>query len=58
MELVTTNKRRPTNASWFSPPPLLCCQGYLILIIDVHLQPGEQVSRTVVLSDPTLEEGE
>jgi hypothetical protein len=31
---------------------------YFIPFIDVHLRSGEQVSRTVVLSDPALGEGE
>jgi hypothetical protein len=47
-----------TNASRFLPPPLLRRQGYFILFIDVHLQPGEQVSGTIVLSEPALGEGE
>jgi hypothetical protein len=46
------------NASRFLPPPLLCRQGYFILIIGVHLQLREQVSRTIVFGDPTLVEGE
>jgi hypothetical protein len=33
-------------------------QGYFIPFIDVHLRSGEQVSRTVVLSDLAPEEGE
>jgi hypothetical protein len=40
------------------PPPLLRYQGYFISFIDVHLQLGEQVFRTIVLSDPAPGEGE
>jgi hypothetical protein len=47
-----------TNASSVSPPPLLRRQGYFVPLIDVHLRSGEQVSRTVVLSDPAPGEGE
>jgi hypothetical protein len=46
----------PINASRFSSPPLLCCQGYFILIIDMHLRPREQVCKTIALSDPALGE--
>jgi hypothetical protein len=41
-----------------SPPPLLRHQVYFIPITGVHLRLGEQVSRTVIFSDPAPEEGE
>jgi hypothetical protein len=37
---------------------LLRCQGYFILFIDVYLRSGEQVSGTIVLSNPTPGEDE
>jgi hypothetical protein len=37
---------------------LLRRQAYFIPIVGVHLRPGEQVSGTVVLSDPAPGEGE
>jgi hypothetical protein len=37
---------------------LLHRQGYFIPFVDVHLRSGEQVSGTVVLSDPAPGEGE
>jgi hypothetical protein len=40
------------------PLLLLRRRGYFILFIDVHLQSGEKVSGTVVLSDPAPGEGE
>jgi hypothetical protein len=40
-----------------SPLLLLRRQGYFILFVDVHLQSGEQVSRTIILSDPAPKEG-
>jgi hypothetical protein len=51
----TSNNEEPraTKASILSPPPLLRRQGYFIPFVDVHLRLGEQVSRTVVLSNPT-----
>jgi hypothetical protein len=52
------SSHQPANAYRFSPPSLLHHQNYFIPIADVHLQPGEQVFETVVLSDPTLRDGE
>jgi hypothetical protein len=46
-----------TNVSRFLPHPLLCCQNLFILIIDVHLRAGEQISKNIVLSDPAPSEG-
>jgi hypothetical protein len=43
---------RVINASSLSYPPLLRRQGYFISFIDVHLRLGEQVTETVVFSDP------
>jgi hypothetical protein len=40
------------------PLLLLRRQGYFIPFVDVHMRSGEQVSGTVVLSDPALEDGE
>jgi hypothetical protein len=40
------------------PPLLLRHQGYFIMFVDVHLQSGEKVFRTVVLSYPAPGEGE
>jgi hypothetical protein len=37
---------------------MLHYQGYFIPFIDVHLLSGEQVSETIVLSDPASGEGE
>jgi hypothetical protein len=56
----TSNNKQPEaiNESRFLPPPLLCRQGYFILIVDVHLRSGEQVFRSVILSDLAPREGE
>jgi hypothetical protein len=54
----TNEQPRATSASRFSPPLLVRHQCYFILFVDAHLQSGEQVSITVVLSDPALGEGE
>jgi hypothetical protein len=43
---------------YVSPLLLLHYRGYFIPFIDVQLRSGEQVSRSIVLSDPALEEGE
>jgi hypothetical protein len=40
------------------PLLLLRHRGYFIPFVDVHLRSGEQVSGTVVLSDPTPGEDE
>jgi hypothetical protein len=40
------------------PHPLLRRQDYFIPFVDVYLQPEEQVSGTIVLSDPAPGEGE
>jgi hypothetical protein len=40
------------------PLLLLRRRGYFIPFVDVHLRSGEQVSGTVVLSDPAPGEGE
>jgi hypothetical protein len=40
-----------TNAYMLSPPSLMRHQCYFISFIGVHLQSGEQVSRTIFLSD-------
>jgi hypothetical protein len=59
MQITTRNSSHElTNASRFSSSPLLCRQGYFIPILDVHLRPGEQAYKIVVLSDPAPEEGE
>jgi hypothetical protein len=50
-ELAIMNSHEPPNKSRFSPPPLLRRQGYFISFIDMHLQLGEQVFGTIVLSD-------
>jgi hypothetical protein len=47
-----------TNASSLSPPPLLRHQGYFIPFVEVHLWSREQVSRTIILNDLALGEGE
>jgi hypothetical protein len=47
-----------TNTSRFSLPPLLHRLVYFTPIIGVHLQLVEQVSRTIVLSDHALGDGE
>jgi hypothetical protein len=36
---------------------LLCRQGYFIPFTNVHPQSGEQVSETIILSDPATGEG-
>jgi hypothetical protein len=41
-----------------SSPPLLRRQAYFIPFIDMHLQSGEQVSETIVLTDPAPGDGE
>jgi hypothetical protein len=33
-------------------------RGYFIPFVDMHLRSGEQVSETIVLSDPAPEESE
>jgi hypothetical protein len=53
-----TEQPRATNASRSSPHPLLRRYDFFIPFADVHLRSGEQVSETVVLSDPVLGEGE
>jgi hypothetical protein len=42
----------------FSSPLLLLHQANFIALVDVHLRPGKQVSRIIVLIDPTLGECE
>jgi hypothetical protein len=37
---------------------MLRCQDFFIPFVDVYLRSGEQVSGTVILSDPALGEGE
>jgi hypothetical protein len=49
---------RATNASRFSPPPLLRRQSYFIMFINMHVRLGEQVSKIIVLSDHAPGEGE
>jgi hypothetical protein len=52
----TSKNEQPqaTNTSSLLPTPLLRRQGYFIPFTDVHLRLGEQVSRSVILSDPAL----
>jgi hypothetical protein len=40
------------------PHPLLRRQDFFIPFIDVHQRSGEQVSETIILSDPAPGEGE
>jgi hypothetical protein len=56
----TSNNEQPrdTNASRFSPPPLLRHQCYFISFIDVHLRLGKSVFGTIILNDLGPEEGE
>jgi hypothetical protein len=49
-ETSNNEQQWATNATRFSPPPLLRRQDNFISFIDVHLRSAERVSRTVVLN--------
>jgi hypothetical protein len=56
-EIATNQQPRKHQHIYVSPLLLLRRRGYFILFIDVHLRLGEQVSGTVILSDPAPGEG-
>jgi hypothetical protein len=58
MEIVTKPIATKTPTHYVSPLLLLRRRGYFIPFVDVHLRSGEQVSRTIVFSDPAPGEGE